>query len=353
MSKKEKTPKKRLTVNRLLYLIIVGVIGSASLLFSLLFAGTALHAEDPSLSLSFQLFISLAFLFSGLLALTRLLVDRRKTVIIKCSVYATVAIITAGLTFISLVWFNMYLVLACIYFGARTGLHVYDVITTKGIRNKVLPILLTITTGLLFILFILSLIGPEDPMTTLLSLTVVGFIMAINTFVALIQSVLSGVKTGSLMKIIKKSYAAEILAGLLITIVASSIVFTIIEPGVDGFNSALWYCFAIVTTIGFGDIAATSIIGRFLSVMLGIYGIIVVALITSIVVNLYTESSQREKETEETRPTRLNINTDAQDAEVVDAEEIAEQKKAPEAIEIHPKERRIAELNEKFQNKNE
>ena len=44
-----------------------------------------------------------------------------------------------------------------------------------------------------------------------------------------------------------------------------------------------------MTTIGFGDLAATSALGRLLSVILGIYGIIVVALITSIIVNFYGE----------------------------------------------------------------
>ena len=53
--------------------------------------------------------------------------------------------------------------------------------------------------------------------------------------------------------------------------------------------SALWYCFSIVTTIGFGDVTATTALGRVLSVMLGVYGLIVVALLTSIIVNFYNE----------------------------------------------------------------
>ena len=51
----------------------------------------------------------------------------------------------------------------------------------------------------------------------------------------------------------------------------------------------LWYCFAIVTTIGFGDLTVTGTLSRILSVILGIYGIIVVSLITSIIVNFYNE----------------------------------------------------------------
>ena len=93
----------------------------------------------------------------------------------------------------------------------------------------------------------------------------------------------------ALEKIIRKTYAIEIIFGMLLLIVAFSIMLQGTEPGVDTFADALWYCFAIVTTIGFGDIAATRPLGRLLSVILGIYGIIVVSLITSIIVNFYNE----------------------------------------------------------------
>ena len=93
----------------------------------------------------------------------------------------------------------------------------------------------------------------------------------------------------TLKKIIRKTYAAEILFGIVLLIVAFSLVFPYLEEGITTFNDALWYCFAIVTTIGFGDFSAVTPIGRLLSVILGIYGIIVVALITSIIVNFYGE----------------------------------------------------------------
>ena len=64
------------------------------------------------------------------------------------------------------------------------------------------------------------------------------------------------------------------------------------------FGDGLWYCFAVVTTIGFGDIAAGSLAGRILSVILGIYGIIVVSLITSIIINFYTEVKNDKEETD-------------------------------------------------------
>ena len=97
------------------------------------------------------------------------------------------------------------------------------------------------------------------------------------------------IRLSVLKKIIRKTYAAEILFGMLLLIVAISIVLPKLEPGIGRFADGLWYCFAIVTTIGFGDITAITGIGRLLSAILGVYGIIVVALITSIIVNFYNE----------------------------------------------------------------
>ena len=97
----------------------------------------------------------------------------------------------------------------------------------------------------------------------------------------------------ALQKVLHKTYAVEIIFGMLLLMVASSALLSSSEPGMDTFCDALWYCFAIVTTIGFGDYAATGILGRILSVILGIYGIIVVALITSVIVNFYNEVKDR------------------------------------------------------------
>ena len=93
----------------------------------------------------------------------------------------------------------------------------------------------------------------------------------------------------TLRKIIRKTYTVEIIFGMLLLMVAFSVLLTSIEKGMETFGDAMWYCFALVTTIGFGDISATTIIGRILSVILGAYGIIVVSLITSVIVNFYNE----------------------------------------------------------------
>lgn len=99
----------------------------------------------------------------------------------------------------------------------------------------------------------------------------------------------SQMKLNILMNIIRETYVLEILLGLLLMIITCSTVFMTLEDSMSNYGDALWYSFALVTTIGFGDIAASTVIGRLLSVFLGIYGIVVVAIITSVIVNFYGE----------------------------------------------------------------
>lgn len=87
-----------------------------------------------------------------------------------------------------------------------------------------------------------------------------------------------------------RTIATEILPGLAALIVGSSLILIHVEPSIPRFGDAIWCCYAVVTTISFGDIVAVTPMGRAVSVILGIYGIVVVAVITSIIVNFYNET---------------------------------------------------------------
>lgn len=97
-------------------------------------------------------------------------------------------------------------------------------------------------------------------------------------------------KVTTFMNVILRTFALEILLGLAALIVGASLILMHVEPTMSAFPDALWYCFAVVTTIGFGDFAAATATGRVVTVILGIYGIIVVAVLTSIIVNYYNET---------------------------------------------------------------
>ena len=137
-------------------------------------------------------------------------------------------------------------------------------------------------------------------------LLVLLVVIVIRSLLHIIALSFSQIQLDVLMKIIRRTYALEILFGLMMLIGTFSYVLSVIEDGIKDFWDGLWYCFAIVTTIGFGDITATSIVGRALSVILGIYGIIVVSMVTSIIINFYGEMKDiQDKEREEEHAKRL------------------------------------------------
>ena len=122
--------------------------------------------------------------------------------------------------------------------------------------------------------------------TTFVYMSALLFLLAVFTLLGI---VFSRISLSVLQKIVAKTHAAEIIFGLVLLIFTFAMLLTFFEPNMGNLSDALWYCFAIVTTIGFGDLTAVTTFGRILSVILGAYGIVVVALITSIIVNFYGE----------------------------------------------------------------
>ena len=100
-------------------------------------------------------------------------------------------------------------------------------------------------------------------------------------------------KINTIVPVLKKTLTLEILFGLFVLIVLCSVYFVAVEPNITSFTDALWYCFAVITTIGFGDVTVSTTFGRILSVFLGIYGIAMVALFTSLIVNFYNERNKK------------------------------------------------------------
>ena len=102
-----------------------------------------------------------------------------------------------------------------------------------------------------------------------------------------------------LLNILIKTHAIDVIVCLFAFMIAFSFILPGVEDKAGGsiatFWDAMWYCFTVITTIGFGDFAAVSAIGRLLTVVLGIYGIVVVAILTSVIVNFYNEVTAKEK----------------------------------------------------------
>ena len=150
-----------------------------------------------------------------------------------------------------------------------------------------------IVVNVVFILLVLLSLWDiwSEAESQLMFVIVVMLLIALRSLVRIMSVTFARLRLDLLRDIVQQTYAAEIIFGLLLLIASFSFVLLYTDPESfgDKYTNALWYCFAVVTTIGFGDMTAVSTIGRILSVILGVYGIIVVALITSIIVNFYGE----------------------------------------------------------------
>ena len=149
-------------------------------------------------------------------------------------------------------------------------------------RHKVLNIVFTV-------IVVLALMALLTTSFYEFSIIFVAFGAAAGALLSILNVSLSQIRFDILKDILRKTYALEIICGLVLTMIAFSYLLELADDSFDSFWDALWYCFAVVTTIGFGDISPSGIVGRVLSMILGVYGIIVVALITSIIVNFYGE----------------------------------------------------------------
>ena len=92
-----------------------------------------------------------------------------------------------------------------------------------------------------------------------------------------------------LHKIMRTTHMYEMLGGFLVYYFVTALIIWGVDPNITNFGDALWFCFATCTTVGFGDVVATSVVSRILTIILTCYGILVTAFIPAVVVNYFME----------------------------------------------------------------
>ena len=92
-----------------------------------------------------------------------------------------------------------------------------------------------------------------------------------------------------LIRSLKLVHFDKILAVYLVFYFIFSLFIWYCDPDIKDLSDALWFTFQTVTTIGYGDLQATSVLGRILTVILAIYSIAVVAIFTGIIAGFYVE----------------------------------------------------------------
>ena len=77
-----------------------------------------------------------------------------------------------------------------------------------------------------------------------------------------------------LRRIMKETHATKVWYSFLIFFFICAVLIWLREPDIETYGQALWYCYAVVTTIGFGDLTVQSFISKIICVALSIYAVV-------------------------------------------------------------------------------
>lgn len=92
--------------------------------------------------------------------------------------------------------------------------------------------------------------------------------------------------------VLKSTRADRIVLSFVMFCFISAFIIMIFEPDINTYGDALWYCYTVFSTTGFGTLEATTLVGKAISVILTVYTLFVVAIVTGVVVSFYTHYVQ-------------------------------------------------------------
>ena len=99
-------------------------------------------------------------------------------------------------------------------------------------------------------------------------------------------------------KLLNRTGAIKFFFAYLIILLISGFILSLIEPQVHGIFEGFYFTFVASTTIGFGDIVPVTILGRIITIIVTLFGVLTVAMVPGVVVAYYTEYLKiKEKET--------------------------------------------------------
>ena len=111
----------------------------------------------------------------------------------------------------------------------------------------------------------------------------------------LIVNALGGIpmkKLRILRIVLHKTRADRLVLGFVGFLLAIAAVVWAAEPSIPTYGDALWFCYAVLSTSGFGDFTAVTFVGRICAVLVTIYSIFVVGIVTGVVVSFFQQTVQ-------------------------------------------------------------
>lgn len=285
-----KKEKKKFVIDPDILRIILIILGSIFSTLVLTFAVLAIMEIQKANLVTSSYYLLGIFVVLGLSRLVTFLKEKTKTSLLR---FITLFVFDIVLGVILLfAKDNPYLYSLCggLYCLTIIVSRIFKIIQNRSVRNIVFNAIIIAFAAVLAVALFIPYEGDhiED------IILIICLIVAISAFAEVLSNATTQLKFKVLFKIIVRTFALEVILGLLTIMIAFSLVFMLYEESITNFADGLWYSFAVVTTIGFGDYVAVTPIGRILTTVLGFYGIIVVAVITSIIVNFYNETAGKQ-----------------------------------------------------------
>lgn len=288
------TKKKDFTERPLMkfILMLIGMALSITILILSIVTVTSIYRDNSSYTNAPKYLIWI-FASVGLMSIVFFMKMRTKINLFKCIVLLVVNAAIGVMTYFAADNPYLFIATAGAYCLTVIFSRVLNIFVRPSVRSVILNLLIVASLVLVgYGFFKDSFISGEFDIDSSLP-TIITFecvVVAIVSVAEATEMVLSQLKLKVLAKVIASTFSLEILFGLLTMIAIFSFILARTETDWT-YGDALWYSFSVVTTVGFGDIVAQTQLGRILTVILGIYGLIVVAVITSIIVNFYNETA--------------------------------------------------------------
>ena len=91
------------------------------------------------------------------------------------------------------------------------------------------------------------------------------------------------------LRIMKQTGAMKVIWTYIAFIFIAAYLILITDPEITHYGDAIWYCYAVIFTDGFGDVVVSSFLPKLLSLAVSIYSVIIIAIFTGLIVQFYNE----------------------------------------------------------------
>lgn len=112
---------------------------------------------------------------------------------------------------------------------------------------------------------------------------------------ARILRLLAIVKRSNISKVLKTNSLDKVIVATTLLIFISAIPVKKVEPGIETYGDAVWWAVVTTTTVGYGDISPVTGLGRFIALILMIFGIGLLGMITGSIATFFIGQGKENK----------------------------------------------------------